>query len=114
MKKIIQIFCVFFILSVLVGCVNNSRMSSVDSTEDKTTTTNTDEQIERDILNIYSETIEDYKKLGGTPWLDFKHSVFGQVYEGMETVNDIANVRTGAGDRPLHDVVIEGIEIINL
>ena len=63
MKKITQIFCVFFILSVLVGCVNNSRMSSVDSTEDKTTTTNTDEQIERDILNIYSETIEDYKKL---------------------------------------------------
>ena len=61
-----------------------------------------------------AETVEDYKKLGGTPWLDFKHSVFGQVYEGMETVNDIANVRTGAGDRPLHDVVIEGIEIINL
>lgn len=61
-----------------------------------------------------AETVEDYKALGGTPWLDFKHSVFGQVYEGMETVNDIANVRTGAGDRPLHDVVIEGIEIINL
>lgn len=56
------------------------------------------------------EIIEAYSQ-GGTPWLDFRHSVFGQVIEGMDVVDAIANVQRGPQDRPVHDVVIESIEI---
>ncbi len=57
-----------------------------------------------------AEIIEAYKK-GGTPWLDFRHTVFGHVVDGMTTVDEIANVQRGPQDRPVHDVVIETIEI---
>lgn len=57
------------------------------------------------------EVIDNYKAVGGTPWLDFHHTVFGQIVEGKDVLEDIAHVRTGMQDKPLHDVVIEGIEI---
>jgi len=58
-----------------------------------------------------SDIVEDYEKLGGTPWLDFRHSVFGQVFEGMNVVDAIANVKTAAQDKPVEDVIINSIEI---
>lgn len=42
-------------------------------------------------------------------FLDTKHTVFGEVVGGMETVTEIENVETGAQDRPKEDVVIESI-----
>ena len=57
------------------------------------------------------EATESYKELGGTPWLDFRHTVFGQVFEGMEVVDDIAAVKTGMNDKPVHELVIEEIVI---
>lgn len=56
------------------------------------------------------EIVEAYRK-GGTPWLDFRHTVFGHVLDGMSVVEEIANVQRGPQDKPVHDVVIDTIEI---
>lgn len=56
-------------------------------------------------------TVNAYEALGGTPWLDFRHSVFGQVFDGMDIVDTIANVKTDGSDRPLEDVKIINIDI---
>ena len=57
------------------------------------------------------DVIEAYKELGGTPWLDFHHTVFGQVLEGMDVVDQIADVNVDGGDAPLQDVVIQSIDV---
>lgn len=57
------------------------------------------------------EATQSYKELGGTPWLDFRHTVFGQVFEGMDVVDAIAAVKTGANDKPIEDVKINEIVV---
>lgn len=68
-------------------------------------------KITDDIKNLYIEN-------GGNPQLDGAysingrgHTVFAQVFEGMDVVNKIAGVQTNQSDKPLKDVIIETIEI---
>lgn len=49
--------------------------------------------------------------LAPAPWLDNRHTVFGEVIEGMGTVERIGKTPTGAGDKPLTDVVMEKVLI---
>jgi cyclophilin family peptidyl-prolyl cis-trans isomerase len=48
---------------------------------------------------------------GEAPWLDGKHTVFGEVTSGMDAVDSIEGAETGAGDRPVEDVKIESVEV---
>ncbi len=59
----------------------------------------------------FSEVIDAYREHGGAYWLDFKHSVFGQVIEGFDNVVTIAEVERNRMDKPLEDVLINNITV---
>ena len=53
----------------------------------------------------YNETQRQlYKTIGGAPFLDNDYTVFGEVVEGIEVIDKIAEVQTDNSDRPLEDV----------
>ncbi len=62
---------------------------------------------------IYSDEIrEKYYEVGGTPFLDFDYTVFGQVIEGFDVLDAIATSKTRPGDRPEEDVIIFDVVLI--
>ncbi|WP_203641717.1 peptidylprolyl isomerase [Levilactobacillus andaensis] len=59
----------------------------------------------------FPEEIVDAYKDGGTPWLDFRHTVFGQVIKGMDIVDAIAKVKTDASDQPATPVTMDKVTV---
>lgn len=48
-----------------------------------------------------------------TKWLTGKHTIFGEVVSGADVVDSISREQTSRGDRPVQDVVLESVEIID-
>lgn len=49
--------------------------------------------------------------LAATSWLDGKHAIFGKVTGGMDVVEAIGKLKTGTGDRPVEDVIMEKVTV---
>lgn len=57
--------------------------------------------------------VDHYQAVGGTPWLDHHHTVFGQVTSGMDVVEQISQVDRDGMDKPKQDVVIKTVTVKN-
>ncbi|MBQ5329961.1 MAG: peptidylprolyl isomerase [Oscillospiraceae bacterium] len=78
--------------------------------------------VNTDIGYIYGNDIESYgypqevadlyREHGGTPFLDGRYTVFGQVFEGYEYVQQIAQVETDDSDKPLKQVQMESVRVV--
>ena len=55
-------------------------------------------------LDMSPERMKDYTTIGGVPHLDDEYTVFGEVIDGLEIIDNIAGQPTGEGNRPLEDI----------
>jgi len=68
------------------------------------------EQAEK--YQLTEEQRKAYTTIGGYPSLDGDYTVFGEVVDGMDVVDKIAAVETGAANRPVEDVFITDMKVL--
>ena len=64
-------------------------------------------------MKFTPKQIKDYTTIGGAPHLDYQYTVFGEVVDGFEVIDKIANHQTDKNARPLKDVRIISIKVIS-
>ena len=63
-------------------------------------------------VGFTEEQFNAYTTIGGTPFLDREYTVFGEVENGLDIVEQIINVDTDSADRPKEDIAINNIEVV--
>ena len=58
-----------------------------------------------------SDVIDAFSKLGGQPQFDYVYTIFGQVYEGLDIVKEIASQKTDKYNRPKKDITVKSVSI---
>lgn len=66
-----------------------------------------DEYLASDLFKYNEEQIEVLTTIGGTPHLDQNYTVFGEIIEGLNVIDSIAQVKTASGDRPIEDIIMK-------
>ena len=66
----------------------------------------------KDETKLTEEQKKTYTTIGGVPFLDNQYTVYGEVVEGLETVDAIQNAKTNKQDRPTENIAITSVEIL--
>jgi len=99
--------------AVLQSCQQSGNQAGIDSLINSITEKLKVEHPEIKEYTFSKAQKDTYKTVGGTPFLDGGYTVFGEVLEGLDVVDKIAQVETDQNDRPVEDVKINTMKLLD-